>query len=275
MRSIESEGDTIDQAIEKALQALNVTRDQVQVEILTDAIRGLLGFGGKKARVRATVRAPLISGLGGSEDEPSRMDSRETVPTAEHDQRTPPLRGDTQVQPLSGGASERALPSEAFQRQCKGALEGILHRLGVSCVVAVRPGPDSVSVLLDVSGDSGGLLIGRRGQTLDALEYILSRIVGREDGSSWRVMIDVEHYRERRSTHLTELARRLAEKAKQTGQPVTLNPMSARDRRVVHLALQNDQAVTTRSHGDGHYRKVIILPADRSRRPPRPKPRAS
>src|SRR2546426_1444383 len=117
MRSIESEGDTIDQAIEKALRALNVTRDQVQVEILTDAIRGLLGFGGKKARVRATVRAPLISGLRGSEDEPSTMDSRETVPTAEHVQRTPLLGGHTQVQPPAGGASEPALPSEAFQRR--------------------------------------------------------------------------------------------------------------------------------------------------------------
>jgi len=75
--------------------------------------------------------------------------------------------------------------------------------------------------------------------------------------------------------HLSQLARRLAEKAKQTGRAVTLNPMSARDRRVVHVTLQGDTAISTRSQGEGHYRKVIILPADRMRRPPRPKPPAS
>src|SRR5947208_17182810 len=85
MRSIESEGDTIDQAIENALRALNVTRDQVEIEILTGATRGLLGFGGKKARVRATVRAPLLSGLRGLENEAADRDSGETLLRLEHD----------------------------------------------------------------------------------------------------------------------------------------------------------------------------------------------
>src|SRR3989442_10576228 len=84
MRSIESEGDTIDQAIENALRALNITRDQVEIEILTGATRGLLGFGGKKARVRATVRAPLLSRLHGLENEVADMDSRETLRSEEH-----------------------------------------------------------------------------------------------------------------------------------------------------------------------------------------------
>ena len=269
MRSIESEGDTIDQAIERALRALDVARDQVQIEILTDATRGLLGFGGKKARVRATVRPPLASRLLGLEAEALGKDSRETFPQAEYGQpgATAP------IQPP--GASHAATPSEAFQLKCKGTLEAILSHLGASCVVEAGPGSDPGSVQLAVSGDSGGLLIGRRGQTLDALEYIVNRIVGREDGVSGRVMIDVEHYRERRLEHLTQLARRLAEKAKRTGRSVTLNPMSARERRVVHLALQNDAAISTRSQGEGHYRKVVILPAERSRRPARPKPPAS
>jgi len=271
MRSIESEGDTIDQAIERALRALDVARDQVQIEILSDATRGLLGFGGKKARVRATVRPPLASRLLGLEHEAPGMDSRETLPPAEYGQPGPAAS----TQPPAAGASHGATVSEAFQLKCKGTLEAILSRLDASCVVEAGPGPDPGSVLLTVSGDSGGLLIGRRGQTLDALEYMVNRIVGREDGVSGRVMIDVEHYRERRFEHLTQLARRLAEKAKQTGRPVTLNPMSARDRRVVHLALQNDRTISTRSQGEGHYRKVVILPPERSRRPPRPKPPAS
>jgi len=275
MRSIESEGDTIDQAIESALRALNVTRDQVEIEILTGATRGLLGFGGKKARVRATVRAPLLSRLHGLESEASEMDSRETLPPVEHAEPAHRQARDPRTQPPPEATSHAAAPSAAFQLKCKDTLEAILSRLGVSCAVQVGPGEDPGSVLLAVSADSGGLLIGRRGQTLDALEYIVNRIVGRDDAVSGRVMIDVERYRERRLEHLTQLARRLAEKAKQTGRPVTLNPMSARDRRVVHVTLQGDTAISTRSQGEGHYRKVIILPADRMRRPPNPKPPAS
>src|SRR5947207_4545780 len=169
MRSIESEGDTIDQAIERALRALDVARDQVQIEILTDATRGLLGFGGKKARVRATVRPPLASRLLGLEAEAPGMDSRETFPQAEYGQ----PGAAAPIQPP--GASHAATPSEAFQLKCKGTLEAILSRLGASCVVEAGPGSDPGSVQLAVSGDSGGLLIGRLGHTIDALEYIVMR----------------------------------------------------------------------------------------------------
>src|SRR5438477_6329969 len=173
MRSIESEGDSIDQAIEKALGALNVTRDQVEIEILTGATRGLLGFGGKKARVRATVRAPLLSRLHGLENEASGMDSRETFAPVEHDQSAHQQARDTRAQPPPEAAAQAAAPSEAFQLKCKDTLEAILSRLGVSCAVQVGPGPGPGSVLLAVSADSGGILIGRRGQTLDAREEVV------------------------------------------------------------------------------------------------------
>src|SRR2546425_6789219 len=275
MRSIESEGDTIDQAIENALRALNVTRDQVEIEILTGASRGLLGFGGKKARVRATVRAPLLSRLHGLENEAADMDSRETLPPVENDEPAHRQVRDTRTQPPPEAASHAAAPSAAFQLKCKDTLEAILSRLGVSCAVEVGPGQDPGSVLLTVSADSGGLLIGRRGQTLDSLQYIGKRIVGREDAASGRVVIDVERYRERRLEHLTQLARRLAEKAKQTGRPVTLNPPSAPGPRVGPPTPPGGTTTFTPSQGAGPYRKRIILPADRMRRPPRPKPPAS
>src|SRR2546428_1238188 len=225
MRSIESEGDTIDQAIENALRALNVTRDQVEIEILTGATRGLLGFGGKKARVRATVRAPLLSRLHGLENEASDMDSRETLPPVEHDEPAHRQVRETRTEPPPEVASHAAAPSAAYQLKCKDTLEAILSRLGVSCAVQVGPGADPGSVLLAVSADSGGLLIGRRGQTLDALEYIVNRIVGREDAVSGRVMIDVERYRERRVQQLAQTARRAAEKGQQNGRARPLKPL--------------------------------------------------
>jgi spoIIIJ-associated protein len=97
---------------------------------------------------------------------------------------------------------------------------------------------------------------------------MLNRIVGRDGDVPGRVTIDVERYRERRRQYLETLARRLADKAKQTRRPVTLNPMSPRDRRIVHLALQDDTSIVTRSQGDGHFRRLLILPAERARRAP-------
>ena len=267
MRSIETEGDSIDQAIDKALQTLNVARDQVQIEILTDASRGLLGFGGKRARIKATVRPPLATHLESTDGPAASLDSRETMTGLVEEGSN--IRAGRPGSPVSAAPAE-AMASAEFQGRCKSSLEGILLRLGVSCTVEIRPGAEPGIVILDVTGESEGLLIGRRGQTLDALEYLVNRMVGRDDGPPGRAVIDVEHYRDRRREHLTGMARRLAEKAKQTGRPVTLNPMSPRDRRVVHMALQGDAAVTTRSEGDGQYRQVTILPAERARRPSRP-----
>src|SRR5438445_1126820 len=155
MRSIESEGDTIDQAIEKALSALDLARDQVQIEILTDATRGLLGFGGKKARVRATVRPPLAARLrGGEEEDASGMDSRETPPSPSA--QLAPAQAPARPTRPQAERPPGAPPAQALELKGKSTLEAILSRVGVSCAVEVRPGPDPGSVVLEVSGDSSG-----------------------------------------------------------------------------------------------------------------------
>ena len=137
---------------------------------------------------------------------------------------------------------------------------------------------DELGPRLLINGDTSGMLIGRRGQTLDALEYIANRIVAREDDGAGRIVVDSQNYRDRRRQSLEELARRLAERARHRGKTVTLNPMSPRDRRIVHLALQNERALTTRSAGKGYFRKLLIIPEGergeargerRPRRPPR------
>jgi len=299
MRSVESEGDSIDEAIAKALHTLGADRDRVEIEILNDASRGLFGFGGTKARVRATMRASLWSRV---EEEGGAVESvprgtlegerptvtgerrgehqvgREMLPSTAEGSRREGERSTAARPPGPGAGWVEGDPrptmamSAAFVERCKAVLLDLLTHIGVSCTVEARPGEEAAVLVLDVTGDNGGLLIGRRGQTLDALDYLLNRIVGRGDGDHvGRVMIDVEHYRDRRRAYLDTLARRLAEKAKQTGRVVTLNPMSPRDRRVVHLALQDDAAVTTRSQGEGHYRKVLILPASGGQRGSRPR----
>jgi spoIIIJ-associated protein len=278
MRSIETDGDSIDLAIEKALQTLQVGRDQVEVEILADATKGLFGFGGKKARVRATVRPPLTARLQSTEVGAASNDSRATTAprTSSPGTDSQGTRAATSPPTQTGRDTEAvavATVSEAFVGRCKVVLEELIKHLGISCSVTARPGENGF-VLLDVRGDAQGLLIGRRGQTLDAIEYIVNRIAARDEEPAGRIVIDVERYRERRRDHLTTLAERLAGKVRQTGRPVTLNPMSPRDRRIVHLALQEDASVATRSQGDGHFRKILIVPADRSRKTVRQPPPA-
>src|SRR6185295_1917716 len=284
MKSIDSEGDTIDQAIDNALQKLGVGRDRVEIEILSDATRGLFGFGGKPARVRAIVRAPLSAPL--TEASPSKV-SQETTREGAHlvsretmsDVQTAPDRSpgaraaNSPKEP--GVVAERvaaAVPPEAVIQKSRQALQELLAHLGVTCQVEIARGDDLEKVTLAVTGDSSGLLIGRRGQTLDAIEHLINRIAGRgDDGAPSRIAIDVERYRERRQEYLDGLARRLADKAKHTQRVITLNPMSPRDRRIVHLALQSDPAIETRSQGEGQFRKILILPVDRARGGARPK----
>jgi len=237
MRSIEAEGATIDEAIEKALATLRVTRDQVEVDILHDATRGLLGFGGRRALVRATVRGQVSLLSDGGEDV-----SRETF------------------RPATSGSGDLGPELAAI-------LKAVVEHLEPDCTVEPAAADEPGTLTLTVDGASSGLVIGRRGQTLDALEYLINRIASRRPGGDGiRVRIDVERYRERRKESLEQLARRLAAKAKESGRIVTLNPLSPRDRRIVHLTLEPDPSVSTRSEGDGHFRKVLIVPEGGRRR---------
>lgn len=255
MRSIEAEGNTIDEAIDRALGTLRVTRDRVEVEIVTNATRGLFGLGGRKARIRATVRESLTSRMGDSDAETSPVDvSRETpraTSSREVSRETPPRPAPTSTV-LSGDGPD-------------GILRQLLDFIGVECTVESRAGDEPGSVVLRVSGPGSGLVIGRRGQTLDAIEYFLNRAVSQASGGPTHVALDVEGYRERRQESIEQLVARLSEKARKTGHVVTLNPMSPRDRRVVHLALRDVEGVVTKSQGDGHYRRVLIIPEGRSR----------
>jgi spoIIIJ-associated protein len=276
MRSIESEGDSIDEAIAKALGILELSRERVEIEILSNATRGLFGFGGQKARVRATVR-PTLAASGLIEAEapvtaPVLSVSREAISDARSSPERPrnEARRDARIDAPIARRTDRTDhstdPHTALGPRARTVLSEILSLLGASCTVELQKGNTPGSVVLSVNGDNSGLLIGRRGQTLDALEYMVNRIVSRaEEAGPGRIVIDVERYRERRQEYLESLAHRLADKSRQTGRVVTLNPMSPRDRRIVHIALREDASVETRSQGQGYYRRILIVPAARAR----------
>lgn len=231
MDYVETEGDTIDQAIEQALKTLGVDRNKITVDILSEGKKGILGFGAQKARIRATLRAASV-GLKGPEAkffavEPSMADQ------------------DT----LAIGEKAKAILSE------------ILALMGAKASIQNRTGENGDEIVLEIRAENSGLLIGRKGQTLEALQYLVTRIAGeRQGGEGPHIIVDIENYRERRRKTLEDMALRLGEKAKRQRKTVTVDALSAADRRIIHAALQDDPWLTTKSLGQGSYRRLLIIP---------------
>jgi spoIIIJ-associated protein len=248
MNVVEAEGRTLEEAVAAALAQLKVEREQVEIEILSQATKGFLGIGGKKARVRATLRVPLAAQLAEAEATPVRRreEARTVTPSAE------------------GAETEVALPSrEVGEKACQ-VLAEILRLMGMVATVSLETREDEA--VINMTGAEEGLLIGRNGQTLDALEYVLNRIVTRSDEGEAHLTLDAAGYRDRRRKNLEHLALRLGERAKRRHRPVALSPLSPRDRRVIHLTLEGDPLVTTKSMGRGYFRRLFIMPEEGPRR---------
>jgi len=240
MESVEQAGRTVEEAVAAALKTLAVTRDQVNVDILAHESRGLLGILGSPARVRVTLKQA------GAAPSPS----------------TPPEPAPSQPTPLTGPTSDLATSSRDL-------LAHILSLMGVEATPEVIS-DDEAGVEINVRTEADmGLLIGRHGQTLAALQLIVAMMVNRplppEDRR--RVILDIEGYRGRRELALRDIAHNSAERAKRSGRPVRLDSLTARERRIIHLALAEDSDVTTRSEGEDPERVIIISP--RSPRPGR------
>lgn len=232
MDYVETEGDTIDQAIDNALKLLAVERDKITVDILSEGRRGILGFGSQKARIRAALRQSAF------ESQPSTS----TV-FAVDDQPAP--------------SAEMA----AIGQKAKQVLAEILSLMGFQAEVELKTGERTDEMVLDVRGDNSALLIGRKGQTLEALQYLVTRLAIERGGVEGpHIIVDVENYRDRRRKSLQDMALRLGEKAKRQRKTVTVDALSAADRRVIHAALQDDPWVTTKSLGQGSYRRLLIIP---------------
>lgn len=137
-------------------------------------------------------------------------------------------------------------------------LREILERMGIEAEVSAFD--DGERIILDAHGAESGLIIGKKGATLDALQYVINRMVSKKPNDGPPVVVDAEGYRGRREDSLADLARRLAEKAMKSGRPVPVEPMSAHDRRIVHVTLAEHPGVTTESDGEGLFRRVVIYP---------------
>lgn len=241
---VEASGKTVDEAIDRALQQLGLTRNQVECEVLNEGRSGILGLGSEPARV-------LVRPL-----------SEEGSPTV------PEPAGDADPMPAEDGASALTAPATQDDEIAEGVktLQTLLDLMGLDTAVQSRvpetpgDGAGMAMAVLDVSGNDLGVLIGRRGETLATLQYVLNLIMRRRTHSRITFAVDVEGYRQRREIALRDLAHRLADRVRASGQSVTLEPMPASERRLVHLALADDPDVLTVSIGEGEARKVAITP---------------
>jgi len=197
-----------------------------------------------------------------AERRPERPAEKRAEPAAR-----PPLEStkaaDLPLPPTVPGPDETVYqgPENEVMTQAREALTGILSRMGLEAEVAAsRIGP---RVILSVGCNNSGLLIGKKGATLDALQFLVNKIVNRTRTDKQRIIVDTEDYRQRRHQSLVDLAERMAAKARRSGRPVTIPALSAHDRRVVHLALHNQTGLRTRSRGDGPLKNLIIIPGNR------------
>lgn len=219
VESLEVTARTVNEAIAKALTQLGKRRDEVEISVLSEGSRGILGIGGEDARILVSPREMVTA-----------------KPTAE---------------------DVAAVGQEVVQT--------LVDWMGLDAGVEVGPvsrdaAQNGFGAYLNVVGDDLGILIGRRGETLSALQFVTNLIVGKRLRRSAKVQVDVEGYRVRREQTLQGLAQRMAARVQETGLPITLEAMPASERRIVHLALADHPFVSTASHGEGDQRRVVISP---------------
>lgn len=259
MESVEVSAKNVDEAIDIALSDLELKRSEVSIEILTPGRPGLFGLGGEQARVRVTAleegtARPMEeeqADEGAYEEEPPRSDERRERESPSRE------RGDPiEIKDLD---SEEVETATEFLRT-------LIEGMDIDAEVTVREpetaadGEGRASAVLDIEGDDLGLLIGRRGTTLAALQYMVNVMLTRKMDSRVIVTVDVERYHRRREETLQNLAQRMADRVSNSGRPMTLEPMPPSERRIIHLTLSGDEDVVTGSVGQGDDRKIVIRP---------------
>ena len=250
--TIEIIAPTINDAIEKGLAELGLTRDAVDIEILDEGSRGLFGLGAHQARVRLVVKQDIPEEFG-TELPSTNITYGET---AEDELIVKPVR----IPPAN-------TKEEISLHVAQETVTELLAKMDIQAEVTASFGEvDDVrgtrAILVDITGKDLSVLIGKRSETLNALQYISRLIISKELGENLTVVLDVEGYRTRRERQLRQLAHRIAEQAVKTGRKQTLEPMPPNERRIIHMELRDDAHVTTESLGEEPHRKVTIIPKE-------------
>lgn len=274
MRTVRITAKTIEAAVSQGLEQLGISREEAVVHVVEQPSSGLFGMFHKKMAVvdisapdeDVVVEEPSPASEAPKAEEPEEETLSVAETKSEEDTSKEVSATETVSEEKANVPSEKKQGREDFvfkpeeQKQtaeeAKAFLEGVFQGMHLSVTMECLMSEERI--LINLHGDGLGILIGKHGQTLDALQYLTNLAAGKSFRHHYFVLLDVENYRERRKDTLEALAKRLAGKVKRTGEEVRLEPMAAGERRIIHLALQDDRAISTESEGEAPYRYVVI-----------------
>ena len=238
---LEFEGKNEENAVQNACEELNLTKEKIKYSVISYGSSGIFGLvGSKKARIRVTLpKHPCKDVADNYNNEKSFMAKDSPIKAMIADKEAPPISDD----------------SVDFGRE---VLQTIIDVITTDAKISV--GETLNPIMFNIEGGNTALLIGKHGQTLEAIQYLVEKIVNKHNKQRIRIQVDSEGYMENRRIKLEKLASRLAEKSKRNGKPVTVGQMNAHERRIVHIALKDDNGVRTQSIGEGVYKKLVIFP---------------
>lgn len=261
MRTIEATGKTIEDAVRSGLVRLGLMEEEVTIEVLAEPKSGFLGFGSKPAKVRLTEKARKNAPIYDIEEE-ERKAAPPAEPKAAEAAPAEDVTAEAPEEPVEEAAADEAEPAEeTFMAEeaavkAKAFLQDVLRNMGIEVMIEKMIKSDKI--ILHLHGKNLGILIGKHGQTLDALQYLTNLTTNQGEETRHFIMLDVENYRQRREETLKQLAVRLAGRVKRSGEKVVLEPMNGYERKIIHVALQNEAHVRTESEGQDPYRHVVI-----------------
>jgi len=283
---IEVSAKTVDDAILEAAIKLGTTRDKVAYEVISQGSAGFFGIGAKKAVIKAHAKTDeeieasakaekevekIIEKVNEREQKPAQpkapVKEKPVQPKPEKVVKEKPVKEKQVVKPVEKEEktvqpklekTEKVKKVEINTAEVQEFLEKVFAAMDMKVIIKITEHPTENELNIDLDGDDMGVLIGKRGQTLDSLQYLTSLVVNKGSEEYIRVKVDTENYRERRKATLENLAKNIAHKVKRTRKPVSLEPMNPYERRVIHSALQNDKFVCTHSEGEEPYRRVVV-----------------
>ena len=281
---------SVEEALEKALNEMMLTREDIHYEIVQQPTKGFLGFGQKDAVVRVSKKDAAETKVEAVEVKAVKTEEKAEVKAENPVQEPTPVVevvvDDTEEQEAEVSFEEafdtdideeteeldvvvaKADKKELYEAaEAKGRafLAKIFDEMKLDVVIDVKE--NGGYLVFDLQGENLGILIGRRGDTLDSLQFLLNLVINDKNNAKVKGIIDIENYRAKREETLIGLGHKLAAKARKTGQKVVLEPMNPQERRIIHMALQNDKRVTTYSEGEEPYRKVVIEPVAGAEKP--------
>ena len=245
MEYVEFKGKTKSEAITEACRHFSIPSDKLDYEIVDEGKAGLLGIGAKPAIIKARIKEEEQEVV-----EPVKLSS---LVSEENTEKKPAV-----VSASSSVASSAVVSDDDVEAVTKKFLSDVFAAMHMTVTVETKYNDSLRSLDVELSGDEMGVLIGKRGQTLDSLQYLISLVVNKGTTEYIRVKVDTENYRQRRKETLENLAKNISYKVKRTKRPVALEPMNPYERRIIHSALQNDRYVTTYSEGEEPYRRVVV-----------------